>query len=298
VAALTTPTAADAGAFLKRVIFPGAAIACLLIAGGAMQQKYATYPKLDRPEVLRFLFHPRQEPPSEPVQGAVDHAIAVDTDTVIACRFYPAGAQAPGILFFHGNGETVEDYEEIGMTYNRLGISLFAAEYRGYGRSTGKPAASSMISDAHMVFTEVKKWRAQQKHTGPLFLMGRSLGSAPAIELAAHDEAQIAGLIIESGFAYTEPLLRFLGIDTKGLGITGADCFGNFEKIKGLKKPLLVIHAQFDQFIPVSDAEALMKNCPSKRKQLYIVPRAGHNSILSFAGSDYFKYIKTFVDGQ
>ncbi len=233
-----------------------------------------------------------------PIQGAVDYHIPVDTDAVIACRFYSAGPQAPAILFFHGNGEIVEDYEEIGMNYNRLGISLLAAEYRGYGSSTGRPTASAMIRDAHTIFNEVKKWRAQQKHTGPLFVMGRSLGSASAIELAAHYEAEIAGLIIESGFAYTEPLLRFIGVDTKGLSITEADCFGNFEKIKEFKKPLLVIHAQFDQFIPVSDAEALMKNCPARRKQLKVIPLADHNSILSFGGSDYFTYIKTFIDGQ
>ncbi len=256
------------------------------------------YPKLDRSEVLQYLFHPRKEPPSEPIQGAVDYAIAVDTDAVIACRFYPAGPRAPAILFFHGNGETVEDYEEIAAMYNRLGISLLAVEYRGYGRSTGKPTASAMISDAHRIFNEVKKWRMQQQHTGPLFVMGRSLGSASAIELAARYEAEIAGLIIESGFAYTEPLLRFLGVDTKGLGITEADCFGNFEKIKEFKKPLLVIHAQLDQFIPVSDAETLMKNCPARRKQLQVIPLADHNSILGFAGSDYFRFIKQFIDGQ
>ena len=263
-----------------------------------MQQKSAAYQKLDRPEVLQFLFHPRKDLPSAPVQGAVDYSITVDTDTVLACRFYSAGPQASAILFFHGNGETVDDYEENGLVYNRIGIGLLAVEYRGYGRSTGTPTASALIGDSHKVFAEVKKWRAQQKQTGPLYVMGRSLGSAPAIELATKYEADIAGLIIESGFAYTEPLLRFIGVDTKRLGITEADCFGNFEKIKGFKKPLLVIHGQFDQFIPVSDADVLLKNCPARRKQLQVISGADHNSILRFGGSDYFKFIKNFIDGK
>jgi alpha-beta hydrolase superfamily lysophospholipase len=263
-----------------------------------MQHKSAAYPKLDRPEVLRFLFHPRKDPPAPPVPVAVDYSITVDTGTVLTCRFYAAGPQAPAILFFHGNGETVDDYEENGLMYNRLGIGLLAVEYRGYGRSTGTPTASALIADAHAVLAGVKKWRMQQKQTGPLYVMGRSLGSAPAIELAAQYEADIAGLIIESGFAYTEPLLRFLGVDTKRLGITEADCFGNFEKIKGFKKPLLLMHAQFDQFIPVSDAELLLKNCPARRKQLQVIPGADHNSILRFGGSDYFKFIKNFINGK
>ncbi len=295
---MTTPTGTEAGAFFKKVIFLGAVTACLLISGGAMQQKFATYAKLDRPEVLRFLFHPRKEPPFAPIQGAVDYPIAVDEDAILACWFYSAGPQAPAILFFHGNGETIDDYQENGQIYNRIGIGLLAVEYRGYGRSTGAPTASTMIADSHKVFAEVKKWRAQQKQTGPLYVMGRSLGSAPAIELATKYEADIAGLIIESGFAYTEPLLRFIGVDTKRLGITEADCFGNLEKIKSFKKPLLIIHGQFDEFIPVSDAEALLKNCPAQRKQLQVIPGADHNSILRLGGSDYFKFIKNLIDGK
>ena len=295
---MTTRTGADVGVFFKRVIVSGAVMACLLIFGGAMQQNIAAYPKLDRPEVLKFLFHPRKEPPSEPVQGAVDFPVTVDKGAKLACRFYAAGPQAPAILFFHGNGETVDDYEENGLIYNRQGISLLAVEYRGYGRSTGKPTASTMIADSHKVFAEFKKWRAQQKQTGPIYVMGRSLGSAPAIELAAKYEADIAGLIIESGFAYTEPLLRYIGVDTKRLGITEADCFGNFEKIKSVKKPLLIIHAEFDQFIPLSDADVLLKNCPAQRKQLQVIAGADHNSILRFGGSDYFKHIKNFTDGK
>ena len=296
--AITNRTGTEAAAFFKKITFSGAALACLLILGGAMLQKSVTYPKLDKPDVLLFLFHPRKDPPSEPLQGAVDYTITVDKGVILACRFYSAGPQAPAILFFHGNGETVDDYEENGLNYNRLGISLLAAEYRGYGRSTGEPTAGAMIGDAHKIFAEVRKWRTQQKQTGPLYVMGRSLGSASAIELAANYEADIAGLIIESGFAYTEPLLRFIGVDTKRLGITEADCFGNFEKIKTFKNPLLIIHAQFDQFIPVSDAEALLKNCPARRKQLQVIAGADHNSILRFGGSDYFKFIKNFIDGK
>ncbi len=289
---------AEVGACIKKVFFLVMMIACLIISGGAMQQKIATYPKLDRPGVLRFLFHPRKEAPSAPIQGAVDYNITVDKGAILACWFYSAGPQAPAILFFHGNGETVDDYQENGLIYNRIGIGLLAVEYRGYGRSTGTPTASAMIADAHKVFAEVKKWRAQQNQTGPLYVMGRSLGSAPAIELATKYEADIAGLIIESGFAYTEPLLRFIGVDTKRLGITEADCFGNFEKIKNFKKPLLIIHAQYDDFIPVSDAEVLLKNCPAQRKQLQVIPGADHNSILRFGGSDYFKFIKNLIDGK
>ena len=50
-----------------------------------------------------------------------------------------ADPAAPSILFFHGNGEIVADYDDLGPLYNRMGINFLAADYRGYGRSTGRP---------------------------------------------------------------------------------------------------------------------------------------------------------------
>jgi len=125
--------------------------------------------------------------------------------------------------------------------------------------------------------------------------MGRSLGSAPALELASRYQTDFEGLIIESGFAFTVPLLGFLGVDTRALGITEADCFRHIEKIRTVYKPTLIIHAQYDQFIPVSDAEVFLKNSPAAKKALKIIPRADHNTILMIAGRSYFETILQFI---
>jgi hypothetical protein len=125
--------------------------------------------------------------------------------------------------------------------------------------------------------------------------MGRSLGSASALELASEYETDSAGLIIESGFAYTVPLLDFLGVNTKALNITETDCFRQIEKIRAVNNPTLIIHAQYDQFIPIADAEAFLKNSPATKKVLKIIPRADHNTILMIAGRSYFETIKQFM---
>ena len=87
--------------------------------------------------------------------------------------------------------------------------------------------------------------------------MGRSLGSASVLELAAAHSNLIHGLIIESGFAYAAPLLKLLGIDIEALGFKEAHGFGNIDKIKAFAKPTLIIHAEFDHIIPFSDGQAL-----------------------------------------
>lgn len=70
---------------------------------------------------------------------------------------------------------------------------------------------SSMMRDCHTIYDFTKKWLSDNGCTGRFIVMGRSLGSAPALELASAHEDKIDGLIIESGFALAEPLLKLLG---------------------------------------------------------------------------------------
>jgi hypothetical protein len=261
-----------------------------------MQKSDKPYPsKLDQPRALQYIFHPRKENASHPPAGAVDYAIKVAEGVTIGCRFYIAGLKAPSILFFHGNGEIVGDYDDIGPVYNQYGLNLLAVDYRGYGTSSGTPTVTAMLKDSHVLFKAVQEWLKKKDMQGPLWIMGRSLGSASALELTSEYETNIAGLIIESGFAYTVPLLNFLGVDTKALGITEEDCFRHIEKIKAVRKPTLIIHAQHDQFIPVSDAEDFLKHSPAQKKALKIIPRADHNTILMIAGRNYFEIIQQFM---
>ena len=254
------------------------------------------YAKLDQPGVVQFLFHPRKEVDSRPPPGAIDYDIIVEEDVRVGARFHIGGVEDPNILFFHGNGEIVTDYDGIGPIYNEHGLNLLAVDYRGYGRSGGVPTVTSMMRDAHVIFREVRHWLQDAKHTGPLIIMGRSLGSACAIELAASDEGDISGLIIESGFAQTVPLLNCLGVDTQTLGITEADGFQNAQKIGQFAKPTLIIHAQYDQFIPVMSAEILQVQCAARSKEFRMVPGADHNTIMMRTGKLYFEIIKRFTD--
>jgi len=254
------------------------------------------YAKLDQPEVLGFLFHPRKDVESNPPSGVVTYDIQADEDVSIGARFHAAGLSDPNILFFHGNGEIARDYDPIGPLYNQHGLSFLAVDYRGYGRSSGTPTATFMMRDAHTIYKAVRTWLKRENRTGPLVIMGRSLGSACAIELAVSYQEEISGLVIDSGFAHTVPLLRCLGVDTDALRITEAEGFKNVQKIAQFCKPTLMMHAQYDQIIPVMSAEALQVECAARSKEFLVVPGADHNTILVQTGKRYFEVIKQFTD--
>jgi fermentation-respiration switch protein FrsA (DUF1100 family) len=250
------------------------------------------YSILDRPEILSFLFYPREEGFfSRGERGDNDILIPVAENVCIGGRFHSAGTSAPTILFFHGNGEIVSDYDDLGPLYVKLGINFLPVDYRGYGRSTGHPTVSAMMTDCHAIFTYVRDWLKDTGNCGPFIVMGRSLGSISALELASNYGNEIDGLIIESGLAYAIPLLHLLGIDAGHLGISEEDGFSNIEKIQTFHKPTLIIHAERDHIIPFSDGQALFDASPAFDKRFLMIPGANHNDIFARGLRDYMNAI-------
>jgi fermentation-respiration switch protein FrsA (DUF1100 family) len=262
------------------------------------------YSVLDRPEVLMFLFHPRPEPAVSPAQPSeselrtathTDVMIPVQQDIAIGGRFHMAQKFGANILFFHGNGEIVADYDELGNRYNQSGINFLAVDYRGYGRSGGQPTVTAMMRDCHSIFDYVGQWLRQNNFQGPVILMGRSLGSASVLELAAAYRNQVDGLIIESGFAHAGPLLKLLGTNVKDLGFREENGFQHIAKIKHFDKPTLIIHAEFDHIIPFSDGQALYDASPSAAKTLVKIAGANHNDIFVRGLQQYLRAIRDLV---
>ena len=256
------------------------------------------YSILDRPEILMYLFHPRPEfGGSVSVSAHKDIMIPVEADIAIGARFHPSEQSACNILFFHGNGEIVADYDELGRMMNQSGINFFAVDYRGYGRSTGQPTVTAMMRDCHIIFDYVEKWLHKNDYAGPLVLMGRSLGSASVLELAMHYAAGIDGLIVESGFAYAGPLLALLGIAVGEIGFEEVKGFCNIDKIHTFAKPTLIIHAERDHIIPFTDGEALFEACSATDKTLLKISGANHNDIFMHGFKDYMAAVTKLAEG-
>jgi alpha-beta hydrolase superfamily lysophospholipase len=257
-----------------------------------MSQKI-DYSLLDQPHILGFVFYPRQDY-SPPPRNAVDHSVPVEKDVSVVCRFYPTNENAPSILYFHGNGEVIYDYDWISTFYNRLGINLFVADYRGYGQSGGMPSFANTVADSHIIFKYFRDTLKASGYASPLFVMGRSLGSLSATELAVAYPKDLKGLIIESGFASAGKLLMYLG---SFISFPSLEDFekATLERLRSITMPVLIIHGEWDEIIPFEQAEVLYQNVGSKDKKLLPIPNAGHNDIMLIGMEQYFQAVKEFA---
>ncbi|MEZ4577270.1 MAG: hypothetical protein R2875_04450 [Desulfobacterales bacterium] len=149
-----------------------------------------------------------------------------------------------------------------------------------------------MFSDAHAVLDYFTEWMRQNQRTGPLWIMGRSLGNAPASWAPQRSSGRIAGLVIESGFAHTHDLLMRLGINPEWIGLSNRAVFQRRKTLR-FAGPTLIIHGEYDQIIPLSHARDLHDRSPAARKKtLHIIPNADHNSLMMVGGRTYFEIIR------
>lgn len=252
------------------------------------------YSLLDHPSLLRYLFYPRRDFREGPA-NSFDLEVKSEDNVMISARFYSADRASPSILYFHGNGEVVSDYDDLSPFFNMAGFNLVVADYRGYGASGGTPTFAGLIRDSHAVYSEVKNQLQQRGFRLDLWLMGRSMGSFPALELAYHYPGEIKGLIIESGFLSPVRLIKNFGLPAPDEidDLEAADR----EKVGGIKLPVLIIHGEYDTLVPLPEAEYLYHCLGSDQKSLCVIPRADHNNIMFVGLEQYFNAIQRFIRG-
>ena len=255
---------------------------------------------LDKPEALEMVF-PVVYSQFYSLWGSrgklaepVARQIKIDDTTTIVCGFWRKQKDLPTILYFHGNGEVVTDYDWISQFYAQRNVNLFVADYRGYGMSTGKPTITNMVRDAHVILKGFKKILNEEDYSSSHFLMGRSLGSIPAIELAYHYQEQFKGLIIESGSANNFRLLLNYLNDSEKERLDNTP-FLNKEKIKSVRIPTLIIHGEQDELLSVQEGLELYKSAGAEDKDVLIIADAGHNDLMVNGFEQYFSRIEQFI---
>jgi len=153
--------------------------------------------------------------------------------------------------------------------------------------------------DAQALFERTRSELSRRGFSNSLRVMGRSLGSISALELAYRYPDSLQGLIIESGFCSVVRIITHLGIPAPGIDLKKIDqeCV---EMIRKISIPALIMHGERDALVPVEEAKDLHQELGSDRKELLIIPAATHNDIMIVGFKEYFDTLQHFVgsDGR
>jgi len=197
----------------------------------------------------------------------------------------------PTLLICHGNAGNISHRLDWIGTLARSGLGVFIFDYRGYGKSQDKPIEEGLYRDA----TAAYRYAIDERGVLPkrLYLLGKSLGGAVALDLARREPC--AGLILESAFTNVRDMARrtFGPLPVHWIAHSQYD---NLGKVGRLKVPLLVIHGRRDAVVPFKQGERLYGAAPSPKQKLWL-PNADHNDVYMVGGKDYLEAIESFVAG-
>ena len=195
------------------------------------------------------------------------------------------------VIYFHANatdcGAMLPTYAALRA---RLGVSVLAVEYTGYGSSTGRPSVADTFADADAAYLEATQRRgfAPEK----IVLYGQSVGSGPACHLAAR--RQCAGLVLHSPIASGIRSLTGGGCCSPIYVFSCLDPFHNLRELQSIECPVFVIHGTHDEEIPVAHGYMLHDAAKHKHDPFW-VPGAGHNNVLETMEDLYFAKLHAFL---
>ena len=193
------------------------------------------------------------------------------------------------LLWCHGNaGNIIHRLENLRELY-RIGLSVFLFDYRGYGRSQGRPSEKGLYQDAMAAYDYVTR---QRRITADrMVLFGRSLGAAVAGEVAAHKPA--SSLILESCFPSIEAVAKYYYHGLPVHWLLGAS-FRLIDRLPHLSMPKLFVHGDRDSIIPLPLGEEAF-HAAKAPKEFYLVKGADHNDLPFVGGRPYYAKLREFI---
>ena len=216
--------------------------------------------------------------------------VTIETDDGISLDgwFIPAKDARGVLLFFHGNAGNMSHRLESLKIFNSLRLSTLIFDYRGYGRSGGKPSEQGTYRDAVAAWRYLTERRQIAKES--IVFFGRSLGGAVAAHLAGRYCP--GALILESVFTSVPDLASQL------YPIFPVQWLSRFHyetksALKSVSCPVLVIHSRHDEIIPFRHGRALFDAANAPKQFLEL--RGGHNDGFLVSGQKYLNGIEGFL---
>jgi fermentation-respiration switch protein FrsA (DUF1100 family) len=244
----------------------------------------------------RFIFFPTRYPAGEwdrrkrariPVDE-VEFTIADGTRLV--AWHARAKQERCTFLYFHGNAGNIADRLDVLEALAEIGVSTFAVDYRGYGKSAGTPSGPGILADADGAWAHLTLRMGVPANRVVLF--GKSLGGACAIDLAYRVPAK--GLVVQSAFT------SISDVAARVMPLFPAKWFlrenmNSVMKIGAAKCPTLVVHSKDDEIVPFAHGAKLFEAAPDP-KWFAEYSGVGHNELIAVRRAEWLKDLSEFLD--
>ena len=240
----------------------------------------------------RFIYFPTQTLTATPADVGLEF-VDVHFETRDEVRLHgwwvPGRIDGTTLLWFHGNAGNLGD--RVGLLellHDEFGIGIFAIDYRGYGRSEGKPSEAGLYADARAALD------AAQTHgdasANEIVVFGQSLGAAVAVELASSHS--VRGVVLEAAFTSIQDMARhhYSFLPVWPLLRTS---FDSEARIDSIDAPLLMVHGENDDIVPLDMGRRLFAAAKAP-KEFSKVEEAGHNDV--YLRTEFIAALTAFMD--
>ena len=230
---------------------------------------------------------------SSPVASAAAIVAKPGVHQSVHAWWWPATRKdAPAVLYLHGSRWNLTGQLFRIRELHDLGFSVFAIDYRGFGKSEGDlPSEKAVYEDARIGWDAMAA-RVPDAHRR--FIYGHSLGGAIAVNLASslskeaakkQQPVPAAGLVVESSFTTLADIARAFSYKWLPIQLLLTQKFDAVDEIVDVRMPVIILHGASDRYVPVDLGRELYAAAPEP-KRLIVVENGTHNNSLRLGERD------------
>ncbi len=236
----------------------------------------------------RFMYFPepaRSNPVAAGLKTVSEVTVQTPDGEKLIAWYGKAAPGEPTILYFHGNGGSLELRSGTMQKYLEHGRGMFMLAYRGFSGSTGSPTEAANVADAKLAYETLVKDGVAPKD---IILYGESLGSGVAVQVAR--DKKVEGVILDSPYTSVVELAA-AQFPWLPVGLLLKDRYESIRYIGDVHVPVFILHGEADEVVPVAMGRRLFA-AANEPKEIKTIPGGGH--VIHDGPS--FKYVNDWID--
>jgi fermentation-respiration switch protein FrsA (DUF1100 family) len=240
---------------------------------------------------LMYFPDPARVPPSNFGLAGVEERMLNTPDGARLIAWYGrAAAGRPTVLYLHGNAGNLANRSERVRKYAARGFGIFMLSYRGYSGSTGTPTERNNVADAKLAYEALRR---DGIAADDIILYGESLGSGVAVQVAA--EKPVGGIVLDAPYTSIVDVAagEYPYLPVRPFMLDRYETMGH---LRDVRAPLLVVHGEEDDVIPVAMGRAVYA-AANGPKEIVTFPGAGHSDHhLHGSSEEIFRWIENLTE--